>query len=114
MSMRFLHECPWERLDKLRAKVPNVPFQMLLRGTNAVGYTTYPDNVVKAFVKEAKARGIDIFRCVCKVSVKRKIHWRTDQIHRRGDRSVAEGDPPKALQRKNIWGVIGVYLGERT
>jgi pyruvate carboxylase len=62
VSMRFLHECPWARLEKLRKKVPNVPFQMLLRGTNAVGYTTYPDNTVKEFVKEAKNRGIDIFR----------------------------------------------------
>lgn len=44
--MRFLHECPWERLETLRQLVPNIPFQMLLRGSNAVGYTTYPDNVV--------------------------------------------------------------------
>jgi len=43
--MRFLHECPWERLEKLREAVPDVPFQMLLRGANAVGYTNYPDNV---------------------------------------------------------------------
>jgi hypothetical protein len=43
---RFLHECPWERLQDMRALIPNVPFQMLLRGANAVGYTTYPDNVV--------------------------------------------------------------------
>ena len=46
VSMRFLHECPWERLHELRKLVPNVPFQMLLRGANAVGYTSYPDNVV--------------------------------------------------------------------
>jgi pyruvate carboxylase len=44
VSMRFLNECPWERLKTLRALVPNVPFQMLLRGANAVGYTSYPDN----------------------------------------------------------------------
>ena len=44
--MRFLRESPWERLEELRALIPNVPFQMLLRGANAVGYTSYPDNVV--------------------------------------------------------------------
>ena len=46
VSMRFLHEDPWERLETLRTLVPNIPFQMLLRGANAVGYTSYPDNVV--------------------------------------------------------------------
>lgn len=44
--MRFLYECPWRRLQELRELVPNIPFQMLLRGANAVGYTNYPDNVV--------------------------------------------------------------------
>jgi pyruvate carboxylase len=62
VSMRFLKECPWERLEKLRAEVPDVPFQMLLRGANAVGYKNYPDNVVYAFCKQAKESGIDIFR----------------------------------------------------
>lgn len=46
VAMRFLHECPWERLAILRKEIPNIPFQMLLRGANAVGYTSYPDNVV--------------------------------------------------------------------
>jgi len=62
VAMRFLHECPWERLEELRAEVPNVPFQMLLRGANAVGYTNYPDNLVHEFCKQAKTSGIDIFR----------------------------------------------------
>lgn len=48
--MRFLHECPWERLEALRKAIPNVPFQMLLRGANAVGYSSYPDNVVYKLV----------------------------------------------------------------
>ncbi len=61
-SMRFLKEDPWDRLAQMRAKVPNVLFQMLLRGANAVGYTSYPDNVVKAFVRESAAAGIDLFR----------------------------------------------------
>jgi pyruvate carboxylase len=61
-SMRFLKECPWDRLIQLRELVPNVLFQMLLRASNAVGYTNYPDNVVQAFVKESAASGIDVFR----------------------------------------------------
>ena len=56
VSLRFLHECPWQRLEQLREAVPNVPFQMLLRGANAVGYTSYADNVVNAFVAEARLR----------------------------------------------------------
>src|SRR5690606_6833355 len=62
VAMRFLKECPWERLDQLRARIPNILFQMLLRGANAVGYTNYPDNLVEAFIKEAARRGIDVFR----------------------------------------------------
>jgi pyruvate carboxylase len=62
VAMRFLREDPWERLDRLRAKIPNICFQMLLRGSNAVGYTNYPDNVVQEFVKYAAQSGIDIFR----------------------------------------------------
>ena len=62
VAMRFLHECPWRRLEALRAKVPDVCFQMLLRGANAVGYTAYPDNVVYAFCKQAYESGMDVFR----------------------------------------------------
>ena len=54
VAMRFLHECPWRRLEALRKAVPDVPFQMLLRGANAVGYTNYPDNVVREFCKQAR------------------------------------------------------------
>jgi len=61
-SLRFLHEDPWARLRALRKRVPNICFQMLLRGANAVGYASYPDNVITAFVREAFAQGIDIFR----------------------------------------------------
>ena len=62
VSMRFLKECPWQRLHKLREEIPNVLFQMLLRASNAVGYTNYPDNVVNEFVKESADSGIDLFR----------------------------------------------------
>ncbi|MDW7993923.1 MAG: pyruvate carboxylase [Gemmatales bacterium] len=61
-AMRFLKECPWERLAQLRERIPNILFQMLLRGSNAVGYANYPDNVVREFVKEAARAGIDLFR----------------------------------------------------
>jgi pyruvate carboxylase len=61
-AMRFLNECPWERLRRLREKVPNICFQMLFRGSNAVGYSNYPDNVVAGFVKHAADSGMDIFR----------------------------------------------------
>ena len=61
-AYRFLHESPWERLDLLRAKIPNIPFQMLLRGSNLVGYASYPDNLVRSFIQEAARRGIDVFR----------------------------------------------------
>ena len=61
-SMRFLKECPWDRLAQMRERVPNILFQMLLRASNAVGYTNYPDNVVREFVKEAALSGIDVFR----------------------------------------------------
>jgi pyruvate carboxylase len=61
-AMRFLRECPWERLRSLREKIPNICFQMLFRGSNAVGYTNYPDNVVRGFIKHSAASGMDIFR----------------------------------------------------
>ena len=61
-SMRFLKESPWDRLAEMRERVPNILFQMLLRSANAVGYTSYPDNVVQRFVKEAGMAGVDVFR----------------------------------------------------
>ncbi|MFV0320412.1 MAG: pyruvate carboxylase [Microbacterium sp.] len=62
VALRFLAEDPWERLDKLRQAMPNIALQMLLRGRNTVGYTPYPAEVTDAFVREAAASGIDIFR----------------------------------------------------
>ena len=61
-AYRFLHESPWERLEMLREKIPNIPFQMLLRGSNLVGYASYPDNLVRRFVAESAREGIDVFR----------------------------------------------------
>jgi pyruvate carboxylase len=62
VAYRFLQECPWQRLRDLRRLMPNHLLQMLLRGANAVGYTTYPDNVVKSFVAQAAKTGVDVFR----------------------------------------------------
>ncbi|EGD75023.1 pyruvate carboxylase [Salpingoeca rosetta] len=62
VAMRFLHECPWERLEQMRELVPNIPFQMLLRGANAVGYKAYPDNVIYEFCRTAHKYGMDVFR----------------------------------------------------
>jgi pyruvate carboxylase len=62
VAYRFLNEDPWDRLRKLKRAIPNVLHQMLLRGANAVGYTSYPNNVVEAFVDEAALAGIDVFR----------------------------------------------------
>ena len=61
-AMRFNKECPWDRLAQLRERIPNILFQMLLRASNAVGYTNYPDNIVVEFVKEAASAGMDVFR----------------------------------------------------
>ena len=62
VAYRFLHESPWDRLALMRNQIPNIPFQMLLRGSNLVGYSNYPDNLVRAFVSEAAKGGIDVFR----------------------------------------------------
>lgn len=61
-AYRFLRESPWERLETLREKIPNILFQMLLRGANGVGYKNYPDNVVREFVRQSAVSGIDVFR----------------------------------------------------
>ncbi len=62
VAYRFLQECPWQRLRDLRVRMPNLMTQMLLRASNAVGYTNYPDNVVQEFVRQAAVAGVDVFR----------------------------------------------------
>ncbi|RLA08129.1 MAG: pyruvate carboxylase [Gammaproteobacteria bacterium] len=62
VAMRFLHECPWARLKVLRKFIPNILFQMLFRGSNAVGYKAYPDNLIASFIEKSYESGIDIFR----------------------------------------------------
>lgn len=62
VALRFLHECPWKRLQLLREAVPNILLQMLIRGSNAIGYTAYPDNLVVKFIEKSWDNGVDIFR----------------------------------------------------
>lgn len=62
VALRFLHECPWKRLELLRQAIPNTLLQMLLRGTNAVGYTAYPNNLIEKFISQSAEAGIDVFR----------------------------------------------------
>jgi len=62
VAYRFLNESPWERLDLIRQKMPNVLLQMLIRGSNGVGYKNYPDNVIRRFIEESSSRGIDVYR----------------------------------------------------
>lgn len=62
VAMRFLYEDPWDRLRKMRKAIPNIPFQMLLRGANGVAYSSLPDNAIYHFCKQAKKNGVDIFR----------------------------------------------------
>ncbi len=87
-SMRFLKECPWQRLAELRERIPNILFQMLLRASNAVGYTNYPDNVVKAFVAEAADAGIDVFRVFDALNWVPNMTRRDGRRHRTAARSA--------------------------
>jgi pyruvate carboxylase len=62
VALRFLHECPWERLTLLRKAIPNILLQMLIRGSNGIGYSAYPDNLIEKFIEKSAETGIDIFR----------------------------------------------------
>ncbi|MCL2847661.1 MAG: pyruvate carboxylase [Firmicutes bacterium] len=89
VAYRFLHECPWERLAILREKIPNIPFMMLLRGANAVGYTSYPDNVVREFIKQAARGGIDVFRVFDSLNWLPNMELSIDEVLNQG--KICEG-----------------------
>ncbi len=89
-AMRFLQEDPYERLATLRAKIPNVLLQMLFRGSNAVGYTNYPDNVVREFVKHASQRGMDVFRIFDSLNVPENMAVAMEAV-RTETKSICEG-----------------------
>lgn len=83
-AYRFLHESPWERLMELRQRIPNVLFQMLIRGANAVGYKNYPDNVVREFIRESAATGIDVFRIFDSLNWLKGIEVALDETLKQG------------------------------
>ncbi|EIE82226.1 hypothetical protein G6F46_002417 [Rhizopus delemar] len=84
VAMRFLHEDPWDRLAALRKLVPNVPFQMLLRGANAVGYTSYPDNVIYEFCDKAVKCGMDVFRIFDSLNYVENMRLGIDAVKKAG------------------------------
>jgi oxaloacetate decarboxylase alpha subunit len=83
-AMRFLNEDPWERIRKLKAKMPNTPFQMLLRGQNVVGYKNYPDDVLERFIVKAHDNGIDVFRVFDALNDVRNMRRAMEVIKREG------------------------------
>jgi pyruvate carboxylase len=88
-SMRFLHENPFKRLRRLRERIPNICFQMLLRGANGVGYSNYPDNVIRGFIKHAADCGMDIFRVFDSLNYLPNLKVAMDAI-RKDTQSVCE------------------------
>lgn len=84
VAYRFLKESPWERLDLLRKKIPNILFQMLLRGSNAVGYKNYPDNVIREFIRESADSGIDIFRIFDSLNWLKGMEVAIDEVLKNG------------------------------
>jgi pyruvate carboxylase len=90
VSMRFLREDPWGRLRELRELVPNILLQMLFRGSNAVGYSNYPDNIVKGFVKHSAANGMDIFRIFDSLNYLPNLYPAMDAV-RSETSSICEG-----------------------
>ena len=79
-AYRFLKESPWRRLESLRKRIPNVMFQMLIRGANGVGYKNYPDNVIREFIKESAKSGIDVFRIFDSLNWSRGIEVALDEV----------------------------------
>ncbi|EIM07826.1 pyruvate carboxylase [Planococcus antarcticus DSM 14505] len=84
VSYRFLKEDPWERLIKLRQEIPNVLFQMLFRGANAVGYKNYPDNVIREFVQKSGDAGIDVFRIFDSLNWIKGMEVAIDEVRQSG------------------------------
>lgn len=111
VALRFLKEDPWERLVALREAMPNICLQMLLRGRNTVGYTPYPETVTSAFVQEATATGIDIFRIFDALNNVESMRPAIDAVRETGT-AVAEvamsytgdlSDPAESLYTLNYW-----------
>jgi len=84
VAYRFLKEDPWVRLDVIRERVPNILLQMLIRGSNGVGYKNYPDNVIKELVNESAKRGIDVFRIFDSLNWLEGMKYTVDQVLQTG------------------------------
>ena len=84
VAYRFLNENPWARLDEIRKRIPNVLLQMLIRGSNAVGYKNYPDNVIREFIKESANRGIDVFRIFDSLNWLKGMELSIDEVLKTG------------------------------
>lgn len=84
VAMRFLNECPWDRLDAFRTAMPNMLLQMLLRSANGVGYTNYPDNVVRAFIQRSAGAGIDVFRIFDSLNWVENMRFAIDAVAENG------------------------------
>ncbi|MGE7664119.1 pyruvate carboxylase [Ureibacillus composti] len=84
VSYRFLKEDPWARLETLRKQIPNVLFQMLFRGANAVGYQNYPDNLIREFIKESAGAGIDVFRIFDSLNWIKGMEVAIDEVRQSG------------------------------
>ncbi|WP_068556203.1 pyruvate carboxylase [Thermotalea metallivorans] len=84
VAYRFLKESPWIRLEELRKKIPNLLFQMLLRGSNAVGYRNYPDNIIRSFIQESAASGIDVFRIFDSLNWLKGMEVALDEVLKNG------------------------------
>jgi pyruvate carboxylase len=89
VAMRFLYEDPWDRLRKMRKLVPNIPFQMLLRGANGVAYSSLPDNAIYHFCEQAKKNGIDVFRVFDALNDIDQLEVGIKAVHKAG--GVVEG-----------------------
>ncbi|KAE9381432.1 pyruvate carboxylase-like protein [Stipitochalara longipes BDJ] len=89
VAMRFLYEDPWDRLRKMRKAVPNIPFQMLLRGANGVAYSSLPDNAIFHFCEQAKKHGVDIFRIFDALNDINQLEVGIKAVHKAG--GVVEG-----------------------
>ena len=117
VAYRFLQECPWQRLRDLRALMPNHLIQMLLRGANGVGYTTYPDNVVQSFVTQAAKTGVDVFRVFDSLNWVENMRVAMDAVQEAG--KICEGticytgdilDPNRAKYDLNYYVRMGKDL----
>ena len=84
VAMRFLKEDPWQRLSDIKSKAPNILTQMLFRGSNAVGYKNYPDNIVKFFIKESAKAGVDVFRVFDALNLCENMEVAIDEVCKQG------------------------------